>query len=362
MTYLESALRGGAVTLLVLLAILLIRDGHRVLTARLGACFAVGVAAYIVVSASAFIEQAPLWSLPLRILGAGNPVVFWLLAATSFDDEFAPSRRHFAIWLAMSAFGIVCFFVGALLVHFVAMALSLTCNVIALRYAVVGRSEDLVEGRRKLRMIFIAAAALYSIAQISAEFLVTQSASRTLLESINAVGLIAITFVFCLDLLSVNRQSSVVSLTLPKRPALQSAKKAEVSLEPALDAAAQQDAAWLLSLRRVMETDKIYREEALSVATLSDKLGMPDYRLRRLINRELGYRNFTAFLNDHRLADVTAALSDPAQAGIPILTIALSAGFQSIGPFNRAFKAHAGATPTEFRQEQLAKAERRSAA
>jgi AraC-like DNA-binding protein len=111
-----------------------------------------------------------------------------------------------------------------------------------------------------------------------------------------------------------------------------------------------------------MEQGKIYHEEALSVATLSDKLGVPDYRLRRLINQQLGYRNFTAFLNDYRLADVISALSDPAQATIPVLTIALKAGFQSIGPFNRAFKTHTGLTPTEFRQQQLAKAERRSAA
>jgi AraC-like DNA-binding protein len=32
-----------------------------------------------------------------------------------------------------------------------------------------------------------------------------------------------------------------------------------------------------------------------------------------------------------------------------VLSIALEAGFQSIGPFNRAFKAATGLTPTEFR-------------
>ena len=41
--------------------------------------------------------------------------------------------------------------------------------------------------------------------------------------------------------------------------------------------------------------------------------------------------------------------SIPTQAGVPILTIALDFGFQSLGPFNRAFKADTGLTPTEFR-------------
>ncbi len=38
---------------------------------------------------------------------------------------------------------------------------------------------------------------------------------------------------------------------------------------------------------------------------------------------------------------------------MPILTIALDAGFGSIGPFNRAFKAHTGLTPTEYRRGHL---------
>jgi len=38
-----------------------------------------------------------------------------------------------------------------------------------------------------------------------------------------------------------------------------------------------------------------------------------------------------------------------------VLTIAMDAGFQSIGPFNRAFKAEIGLTPTEFRRDALAR-------
>jgi AraC-like DNA-binding protein len=60
--------------------------------------------------------------------------------------------------------------------------------------------------------------------------------------------------------------------------------------------------------------------------------------LRRLINGELGFRNFTAFLNSYRLAEVRDVLADPDQREVPILTIALDAGFGSLGPFNRAFR------------------------
>jgi AraC-like DNA-binding protein len=43
---------------------------------------------------------------------------------------------------------------------------------------------------------------------------------------------------------------------------------------------------------------------------------------------------------------------------VPVVTIALDAGFQSLGPFNRAFKAHTGMTPTDYRRLQLGRAEK----
>jgi AraC-like DNA-binding protein len=103
-----------------------------------------------------------------------------------------------------------------------------------------------------------------------------------------------------------------------------------------------------------MAVERAYRDEDLSLASLAARLSVPEYRLRRLINQRLGHRNFNAFVNGYRLADASAALADPRQRELPVLSIALEAGFQSIGPFNRAFKATTGRTPTEFRREKLA--------
>ena len=81
---------------------------------------------------------------------------------------------------------------------------------------------------------------------------------------------------------------------------------------------------------------------------------LPEYRLRRAINQGLGERNFNAYLNGFRLAEVREALSDPAQRETPILTIALDAGFGSLAPFNRAFRAAEGCTPSEYRAKHPA--------
>jgi AraC-like DNA-binding protein len=104
------------------------------------------------------------------------------------------------------------------------------------------------------------------------------------------------------------------------------------------------------ALMRLMADERIYRHENITIGVLAGRLKIPEYRLRRLINQRLGYRNFNAFLNNHRIEEAKAALADPAQAEVPVITIAMDAGFQSLGPFNRAFKAVTGVTPTEYRR------------
>ena len=100
-----------------------------------------------------------------------------------------------------------------------------------------------------------------------------------------------------------------------------------------------------------MTVERAYRQDGLTIGALAQQLELPEYRLRRLINQALGYRNFNSFLNHFRIAEARAALVDPTQATVPILTIALDAGFSSLGPFNRAFKAETGVTPSEFRRD-----------
>ena len=109
----------------------------------------------------------------------------------------------------------------------------------------------------------------------------------------------------------------------------------------------------LTALAHIMTSERAYRQDGLTIATLAHQLGMPEYKLRRLINQGLGHRNFNSFVNSYRIAEVKAALADPQQAEVPVLTLALDAGFSSLGPFNRAFKAETGVTPTEYRRLNL---------
>ena len=126
-----------------------------------------------------------------------------------------------------------------------------------------------------------------------------------------------------------------------------------VAPEPAAAPAEAVDSALIATLQQWMARERVYRQDGLSIGALASQLKVPEYKLRRAINQGLGYRNFNAFLNRYRIDEVKAALADPAQAPVPVLTLAMDAGFQSLGPFNRAFKAETGVTPTEFRRARL---------
>jgi len=99
-----------------------------------------------------------------------------------------------------------------------------------------------------------------------------------------------------------------------------------------------------------MREKEAWREEGLTVGKLAEILGVPEHRLRPLINQHLGYRNFATFVNSHRLAEAKRQLRAHEHASDNIATIAFACGFASLGPFGRAFKEDTGLTPTAYRK------------
>lgn len=178
--------------------------------------------------------------------------------------------------------------------------------------------------------------------------LIQDGARHPLFGYADTLGTLAITAFFAMALLSLTRREAFLPLA-PIEPEPPSVPLRNVSANAPDDPREQ---ALLADLRRQLEQNRAYREESLGIAALAGKLGVPEYRLRRLINQRLGHRNFSAFLNGYRLDEVMAALVDASKADVTILTIALDAGFQPIGPFNRAFKARTGVTPSDYRRSK----------
>jgi len=109
----------------------------------------------------------------------------------------------------------------------------------------------------------------------------------------------------------------------------------------------------LVRLETLMATER-WRRERLTIGQLAHELGLPEHRLRRLINTRLGYRNFADFLNARRVEAAKQRLANPTDARTTVAVIAFDLGYGSLGPFNRAFRAATGATPTEWRRQALA--------
>lgn len=109
----------------------------------------------------------------------------------------------------------------------------------------------------------------------------------------------------------------------------------------------------IAKLTKLLADEKIYRTEGLTIGRLAEMLKEQEYRVRRTINGQLGFRNFNDFINKYRVQEACSILEEPEKANLTILEIAYSLGYQSIGPFNKAFKDQTGITPTAYRKQKL---------
>ncbi len=281
---------------------------------------------------------APVWM--LSVMGAG---FFWAFARDLFEDTPLDWRR-FAPALALLVVGIAAMTApawmtsGIWLLHNLIGA-GLVLHVLALIWA--GWRGDLVEQRRRIRIAVLLAGAAY-------ELVVTLVQTGELfVGSAEALSPLAAGALMLMGLTSVWAFGRV-------DPQLFAAPAASSAPAPESPPIAGADAVVAAELERLMRVERLYREEGLTIASLALRLRVPEHRLRQLINQKLGHRNFSAFLNQWRLGDVKTALGDTTQREVPISTIALDAGFASLGPFNRAFKADTGLTPSDFRARALA--------
>lgn len=102
-------------------------------------------------------------------------------------------------------------------------------------------------------------------------------------------------------------------------------------------------------LLAVMENDKLYLDEELSLRTLSEKTGLPSAHLSQVLNERLK-KNFYDFVNGFRIEEAKRILRDPRRSDQKILGVAFDTGFASKVAFNRVFKKYAGMTPSEYKK------------
>ena len=212
---------------------------------------------------------------------------------------------------------------------------------LAVYWTLAGWASDLVETRRRLRWIILL---VIGLALVGSSLLLRMVIPVEVVQHYYAyVGFMALEGALLVAILLAQLGDHGIERYLSPEAPSAPARRVDSTRAPDPDAAA------VAQLNRLMREDRVYRQPGLSVAGLADQMNMPEYRLRKLIHEHLGHRNFNAFLHDYRIREACEMLRDPDRSRTPILTIALSVGYQSINTFNRGFREVMGVTPSAYR-------------
>jgi AraC-like DNA-binding protein len=318
---------------LAFLFVLLVRDHLSDRSARATLFF---VTVSLIHSFDLFVSTGSLTGKAIGVAGSLTAASFWVLAKVHFDDDFRFSWEHAALlaiplvasWISRPDGG-----AASPLLRLLPKVIGLAFAIHALLTVYVGARSDLVVSRLRLRYVVLWSTGTYIVMKTLMDVFVEGSpveAPADLLaasvRSLLSFGLIAMS-------LSVRPEILRPPPLVPEAPVL----------DPRLAEA----------LHRLVEEAAIYREEGLTIGALAERMAVHEYKVRQLINDQLGFKNFNAFLNHYRVREARRLLADPETRHRNVAEVAYEVGYGSLAPFNRAFKDTTGQTPTEFRSTRL---------
>jgi AraC-like DNA-binding protein len=105
----------------------------------------------------------------------------------------------------------------------------------------------------------------------------------------------------------------------------------------------------LTRLQELMEKEKIYRNEELSLAELASALELNAHQTSELINTHFAM-GFSRFIRSYRINEAKQMLIHEPRASV--LSVGLTVGFTSQSNFYTAFREFTGETPGQFRKRQ----------
>lgn len=334
----NGMLQTACVTLLGIVTLLLIRHARSGLNSWTGIGLTICVICYLVLETS--LVQTSRGLFLIAVTGSISiPVVFFLLTKAIFDDHFKPTWMIIG-WFALEMVPHWCVYLrefvsisdGLLQVSFIlAEMVSIGFVLAGLYIAIKTRKADLVESRLRFRNIFIVVTAAIIGTTLIVESMPIARQSVDILQIIQRASIVIITLYFLMSIVEIKAGFFFRELPKEKPPV-------------------QEDNQLRTKLEALIQEEKIYRKEGLTIRELAELMNEQEYRLRRLINGDLGFRNFNDFLNQHRVNEACEILSDPSQNRKTVLEIAYGLGYQSIGPFNKAFRELKNTTPTAFRK------------
>lgn len=347
---LDDILRFSAFGLLLWLTLLVVRDFRDRLSGRIGALASATAAAYLMSTKPGLALAGVDIDLVLLPAHTAALAFAWLFCLSQFNDNFEVAGWHKLVVfgkMTSGAGGYLAWKYGYPLVlqGFIAVTFILVVGVIAhlIYVAWRGRNDDLLEARREFRSIFVSGVIVISIGVMIAEIWLIGRGIRDILLVAQSGSFLAIT------LFLLWRISAPGGIDLfANKPAL-TEEPAVAGEHCELTVADKHD----LEVIKSLSGSEVILEPGLTIAKFASHTAIPEHRLRHLINQHMGYRNFSDYLNHHRVEAAKNRLAKSDERHTPVLTVAMDLGYGSLGPFNRAFKERTGLTPTEYRSRSL---------
>jgi len=284
------------------------------------------------------------------------PGIFWLFCSSIFNDKFKIKSWHLSLIGLTVVLPLINQTLSSQSIELPAtifvhspQILEFILLTLALLEVLRHWNDDLIESRRGLRLWFCSMTGLYIFTIIALREIIIPQSDWLAFWQYFPVGIMCLLTNLLLiqyrpDLLKVinkvNQAKADVGKTIKntKRTSIEN----DVDTPPKVVA----------QLNELMTKQFIYRKMSLTIGQLAQELNLPEYRLRRIINSGLGFRNFNDYLNGFRIKEAGERLSDPSQNRETVLNIALETGFKSLSSFNKAFRESFGVTPTVYRQQQ----------
>ena len=105
-------------------------------------------------------------------------------------------------------------------------------------------------------------------------------------------------------------------------------------------------------LDTLMDQNKMYRDENITLGSLAEALSITHHQLSQLLNEKFKM-NFSTFINGYRIRDAKKMIIEEPESSI--ISVAYVVGFNSKTAFYRAFDKATGMTPQKYRDEILEK-------
>lgn len=103
-------------------------------------------------------------------------------------------------------------------------------------------------------------------------------------------------------------------------------------------------------LHEVVVKQELYKEEAISLTKIAEKMAITDKKLSELLNKELD-SSFYDYINTCKINAFKERVAKGDARHLKLISIAYESGFHSKATFNRIFKKYTGLTPSEYKKK-----------